>query len=354
MYKMEVVPQDHKNLIYECMDIHTLISLGKTCKTFLYDEQRKKSLSKKVVDEYIYTSIYNSPVLVSEHFGSQQLLDYLCEYYFSRLNRISICDLEVLFQEYSIVPFEMFEHLFTELPFAKKISIIQNVFHFMKDLFLIADKSKSCVYMKKIYKPRHPMLHQMGFSADDSGFKYANLFLSLDQIIKRIFVLDKSNSVRLQILEQIQSFEDLTSKKETEIFILDVDPNNMESSYYTNNYTLSYFIENLGLKVTDLKDIVDVGYFLVDVGTFLSQKVQTYSNSIANFVAHIFDDFTFIEQGYNDKINCLSEEIKEQLKDSDLNSKLQTLFTISRFDYRLFTNAVEFRWKQWSDGCHLK
>lgn len=343
IHKMEVVPQDHKNLIYECMDIHTLISLGKTCKTFLHDEHRKRSLAKKVIDEYVYTSIYDSPVLASEHFGSHQLLDYLCEFYFGRLNRISVCDLATMTLDDSIVPFNMFEHLFTELSQDKKLSIIKNVFDFMKDLFLIADKNKCCVYMTQTYNPKNPMLRQMGFSTENTSFKYANLFLSLDQIVKRIFRIDKSKLIRFAIIEQIKLFDALTAKKETEIFILDVDPNNLESSYYTNDYTLSYFLENLELKVSDLSEIVDIGLFLS------GSRLTNYN--IAEFIAHIFDDFTYVEQGYNDKINCLSEEIKEQLKDTDLNNNLKFLFTVSGFDYQLFLNAVDFRWKQW---LHLK
>ena len=154
------IPQDHKQLIYYLLTVEDLSNLGKTCKTFYYDEQRKKFCVLKIVDSYFYSSLDSSNFNLN--------CKKVREMYFQRLQ-------EIRFQNPRINKIDFSLDHYLQLEISTKYLICENISKYLCDIWIYSEK--------------------------DNCLEYGILYYSLENILKDIFTFD-SNIMRIKILDE--------------------------------------------------------------------------------------------------------------------------------------------------------
>jgi hypothetical protein len=384
-------PQDQINMIYEYLPINDLINIGSTNRKFYNDANRRKLLVNKLVDDYLYISIYDQPILTSEYFCPQRYYKDLVEVYFDRLKKISFHDLvftqsnnecfisiqNILsvrhfkfnssLNEYGIViPFSFFVDAFIQLETSVKKDIISRVFQYLLNLWKHAEKSVKCIYNTKT-------LHRQTENVASDSFEFSQLFLSLNQILTEIFTHETNEQIRQYIVDQFSSVQKTTQESKYYYIVVNdeyighrtlFDQETVEGeecSYYSNDYDILHFIRTLDVSPVNIPKVVELGLF------FLKQKcnhlrayhIETFI--LATFIAEVFDDFMggedetldFIDKGPDSILDSYSEFINDQLlmeykPGTKFDDVLENLFHAANFNYRRFKKVLHFRLNRWN------
>lgn len=373
-------PQDHKNLIYHYLNAEDLIHLGLSCKSFYRDQERMKILVENLIDDYLYANVYHVPVILNEYFKSSLYYHELVEEYFSRLKSISFDDIirsgktvsiqkvhrlqtfefQKQLNEYGIrIHFSFFSHAYTWMEYDLKIKIIKQVIQYMFELWKYAERNLKCIYDTK-------NLHRQSEEVQSDSFEFSQLFLSLHNLLRDIFLEDLETQQFL--LDQIVDLGNKT-KDSKYFYILTNDYQGQNQllvsggysgldgetpcQYYSNDYDLLHFVRNLDICLTDIPTIVQVGQIL------RNQKYYgIHGYALSTFIAELFDEFIGAEDDNLDSIDhceldCYAEIIiyKLQMKYDDTKTYddiLEELFYISNFNYSHFKNVLENRLKRWN------
>jgi hypothetical protein len=394
-------PQDHINRIYDYLPVRALINIGMTNKKFYNDPKRKTLLVNKLVDDYLYISIYDQPFLTSEYFCPQNYYKELVDVYFDRLKRISIQDLIHSFSvhhlmkhsdnlmsrivsiqnvlsvrhfkfdqsinEYGIViPFSFFVDAFIQLDMSVKKDIIFQVFKYILDLWRYAEKSLKCIYNTKT-------LHRQTENVVSDSFEFSQLFLSLNQILTEIFIYDSDEQIRQYIVEQLTSIGKITRDSKYYYIVVnddyvgqrtlfDQDREEVEEcSYYSNDYDILHFVRTLKVSPVEIPKIVDLGLFFKEQKCDHLQSYHIESLILATFIAEVFDEFMdgeeekldFVDKGPDSILDSYSELINDQLQmeykpGTTFDQVLGKLFYAANFNYQRFKQVLQFRLNRWN------
>lgn len=375
---LTICPQDHKNIIYRYLDVYDLIQLGITSKKLYLDANRKKELVEKLVDEYVYCRVYDTPLIDSEYFCPQNYYNELVQEYFDRIKTISFSDLQLTapkvveiqkrhsvsrfhfrshLDEFGIVvPFTFFVHSFVKLQVDIKHQIIDRIFQYLLDLWRYAEKSQKCIYNTTKLCPDQ---------GENDGFEFSKLFLSLNQILTDIFLEEKDLSIKQFIVDYFHKIRKTTSESKYYVWIDETegeeDVEESKCRYFSNDYNLYHFIRTLKLCPTEIEKIVDVGLFLLKQSDHVSTGYPGYTFGLATFIAEVFDSFIegeeekmdFVDTGSkNENLDSLSEIIHYKLlvpfnQEKLYDNVLHELFIKSNFNYYKFKNVLESRYNRW-------
>ena len=360
---LSICPQDHKNLIYRFLDHRDLIQIGLVSKMFYSDSQRRKELVEKLVDDYLYCSIYESPLLLSEYFDTSRYYQELVNEFFGRIVNISFTDLqhssstnEILIQKKHsisrfsyhndirdfavVVPFYFFSDAFCKQHYQTQVLFLERVFSYLLDLWRCANKSKKCLYFFEPY-------------GQIDNFQFSRLFLSMNQILVDLFI--KNSNLREIICSKFNDLTTVTSASydwyilET---ILDESEESGHFTYYANDYDMNHFIRSFKLCPTEIEKICDIGLFFINAKIDPDDRIRF----ISTFIAETFDEF--VDDGVtpttpNPQLDSYSEIIHEKLQlkfqDQTYDQILDKLFVISNFNYQQFKNALHHRLTRWND-----
>ena len=395
-----ICPQDHKNLIYSYLGLSELIRIGLVSRLFYSDKKRRAFMARQLVDDVMYITIHEQPVLLNLNFRLTEYYTEIRYIYFDSLSKIKFTDIEHTsdsmititpcsawtqnskpyygrtinktfeYQDYLcdygvIVPFAFFVDAFITLSNAKKIDIIHNIASYMMDLWRYAEKSKKCIYNTRL-------LFKDNTQIASESFEFSQLFLSMHNIFKEIFVNDPDYAIKRAVFDIIHRMGETTHESTYCYFVLEDEMQEMapgqgtfmesgglieggeaECRYYANDYDLTHFVKNLQIHITEIEKIVEIGNVIYQfIGTFKNMKNYSYSFLVATFIAEIFDEF--LMHDYRKDLDCYSELILEKLNEPSTTDPehsndrcLSDLFTFSNFDYNQFKYALKIRSDRW-------
>jgi len=270
------IPQDHKTIIYHFLSIRDLIQLGETCKVFYLDEERKRIFTNKLIDSCFYVETYS--VLKSiklRHFPDVSKL------YFERLKNINIKDIGMLKSKSSYKGLDVIKEYkihfdiitFLELDENDRYNIIMNLVNYLYDLWKYAEEKRQIIR--------------------GSSFDYLSIYLSIENIIKEIFIYDYM--MREKIIDNLCELRNRT-KDSKDI----ISSGFIHEFIETNRYSItSYFISCLNLKYwNDLEKIIQIADFLEKYNIlYLYDFVDSIFSS---FIDYLYE-YSIVEDQYIDE-----------------------------------------------------
>lgn len=306
------IPQDHKNLIYQFLDVKELVQLGKTCKSFHQDAKRKYFIAIKLVDSCFY---HRSPELNDNNFYSH--LD-IPNIYFQRLKTINISDITIYGGDKNPCLIHFFVFPFMMLEYKEKYLIVENLVKYLYELWKYAEDKNEFIR--------------------NYSFQLFELYHSIENVLKNIFIYD--DEMRTKILDDLgvlkrktKNSKNITHGNFIYIFI------------ETNKYSRSYFISSL-----DMKDYWRNLVQIIKIADFLENYNIKY---LYDYLYEIFRPF--IDCLYSESIldDVYIEEFDRRLKENYTKTKtykerLFELFTSCNYNiHRDFTYAFELRMRRW-------
>jgi hypothetical protein len=388
-------PQDHINKIYDYLPIRELIHIGMTNKKFYNDPKRKTLLVNKLVDDYLYISIYDQPILTSEYFCPHHYYKELVDVYFDRLKRISFKDLihsfsvhhlmnhsdhhlaprivsiqnvlcvrdfkfcQILNEFGIVLSFSFFLPVFIKLDTGLKKDIISRVFEYISELWKHAEKSLKCIVNTKNRQTEEIV---------SDIFEFSQLFLSLNQIITDIFIHDSDDQIRQYIVNLLSLFGNLTRESDSKYnnivvvgqrTLLDLEEGQEEGQEEGNEideHDILHFIRKLKVSPVEIPKIVELGLFFKD--HLRAYHIKSFI--LATFIAEVFDEFMdgdeekfdFVDKGPNSMLDSYSELINDQLlldykPGTTFDQVLGRLFYAANFNYQRFKQVLQFRLNRW-------
>lgn len=389
---LSLSPQDQINTIYEYLPINDLINIGITNRKFYTDVNRRKLLVNKLVDDYLYISIYDQPILTSEYFCPQRYYKELVDVYFDRLKNISFNELTITqsntdfyvsiqnilsarhfkfdssLNEYGIViPFSFFVDAFIQLDTSLKKEIISRVFKYIFDLWKHAEKIVKCIYNTKT-------LHRQNENVASDSFEFSQLFLSLNQILTEIFIHETNDQIRQYIIDELTLIQKITQESkyyyivvndeymsQRTLFDQEPDEEGEECSYYSNDYDILHFIRTLKVSPVDIPKVVELGLFFKKQKCHNLRAYHIDSLVLATFIAEVFEDFMggdeetldFVDRGEDAILDSYSELVNDQLlldykPGIKFDDVLENLFHAANFNYQRFKKVLHFRLNRWN------
>ena len=345
-------PEDHKHKIFSYLPLVDLIQLGFASKDLYYSKSRRTWLNQRVVDKHFYQRrSYGNPVKDWSLF-----IRYFCPYntflelYFKRLRKISIQDIEPIFENGTMTKIRVnnngmfFEYTkrqfqreiqiqsfpldFIELEDSKyKKEIMMNIFQFMFDSWNYAEK----------YQQDMDTSFATTYKKDErSYFDLFTLYESLEYFIQKVFIEDKSYRDEIMTyLYQLQ--EDTKNSREYESVPFRYDYYSFQSNQFNVTRFLCY-LDHYEI-TTDLDKILDIG-------EYLSKFKDPF---LFYYLRERFDCFIDLENineydGIMEEFSQLLDNVYEN--QTTYKEKLFELFTLSNYSiHNEFENCLRYRLK---------
>lgn len=323
-------PRDHKNLIYNFLEIKDLISIGQVCKTFYNDEFRWKELMHKVVDAHFLQEISEFKIL--SHYKKILIQSgrekELIEQYVKKLISFEFCDKISKDAKKQFISFD--PNYFKENECKKQIIDVigKNIYR----LWEYAEKNKQDMFFQ-----------------DPKGFEYYVLYRSLENILKCIF-LSNPDPIKQLVFNTIRDLENQTINSQKDIV-------NYNQDYY-------YFFRNTN-QINSLFFIAHVDHYLffelnpiLETGDFLSTQTTEYDTVfLYHYLRERFDSFLDLENlsydMYLDEfIEVLNEKYSETITKKE---RLFELFVLSNYHVQdLFERSLYWRQKRIEEDEYIQ
>jgi len=318
-------PQDHKDFIFQKLRLEDLINLSLVCKSLHQDETRKKWTLQRTVDGYFYSCLFSSGPIVL--FKANLFYNTLCprkKFTDMRLHRlldISIRDIcktstgiicwnngMLLEDVRKYRKFDIPHWDFIKLDETTKTKILENLFQYLYDMFLYAEK-----YGQSI--------------SNDYSFELFYLYQSIMDLMKFVFCEDKS--ARQFVWKLLCDFSIKTLNRSE-----------------NNSFDLCKFVKTCDdTEFTNLDKILEIGSFLK------SKDLKFY---LYKYLEIRFD--TLIDLGRDPDLVSYDECIKDFIQDCQKQynhnkTKKEYLFDLFRYaEYDLmyeFDCAVSYRLRRY-------
>lgn len=209
MNELLYIPQDHKNIIYNLLDIPSLISLGTTCKHLNQERTRISHLVRRVVDSYFY--IHRDDVGMIKNWMNFPYENLFYEMYLERLKKISVKDIQIVNTPnvQSIIVHHQLREIKTDDNFYLCITLFTG--------YIVGlPRTEKHEVLKKIFEYLFSLK-----TIDKLDFFYLNiLFEDLYKSVCRIFKDERDAETRMFMIQQ---FEDKDRSKFLTWLPLDYD-----------------------------------------------------------------------------------------------------------------------------------
>ena len=284
---MIYTPQDHKNLIYSFLDIHSLNHLRACCQTFYTDYNLVLILVQKIVDSYFYKS-YNYTGIIRrwDNFGYEKIF---YEMYTKKLKQISFTDIQILSMKDNHAERMMYNNQIKEYP--ATIDLVISFFTGFiitlprKDKFEIIDKMVEYLYdLWKYAEDNRQALH-VHFHSDCQYnqkcpcFDFYNLYhLNIHDSLIEIFSDDNDFETRKYIIHKLNDLSYRTRDGKTHAHIWNLS---------SNQYKIKDFMTSPEhIRYDEISKIIDIGEMLykMDRIDLLEDFFSSYFDSFINYI----------------------------------------------------------------------